>query len=136
MFFNHAIAPQFIQLIKPALWSKENMHDRIHIIKQYPFGMLQAFMVPWLFTMQRSGLLHDMVGNGFNLRGRWCITNDKKITYGVLYLSKINTDDMFSFFVADTVEDDSNKALRLLFPGRCFFLYFQRFDRLLKFWQN
>ncbi len=136
MFFNNAIAPQFIQLIKLTLWGQENMNDNVYVIKQYPFGMLQAFVMPWLFAKQCLRLLHNVIGNGFHLRCGGRITHNKKITYGILNLSKINAYNMLTFFVADTFNDDSNIALRLLFPGRRFFLYFQCFDRLFKFWQN
>ena len=48
----------------------------------------------------------DAVGNGFDMRIGIAFTNDKKVCWRVAKFPKIKLNDLFAFFVTDTLNDE------------------------------
>jgi hypothetical protein len=103
VFRQPRIAPHFFQLVKFAGLGLHYVHYNVHIINQYPFGVLVAFVFKGnLATLVLHHILH-VVGNTFYLRTGARLANNKKVCHGLINFSKVEGNNFLSFFFLNSL---------------------------------
>ena len=95
------IAPHFFELIKGTGIGLHDVDDHVHIIHQYPFGMLKTFLPVWYFAGGFQHFVLNAVGNGFYLCTAAGLANDEKIGYRFVNLSQVQRHHFLAFLVED-----------------------------------
>lgn len=112
------IAPKLFKFIEIAGFGVKNVYHGIEVVHQYPFGIARPF------GMRRSGLklllyfFVDTIRDGFDVGIGIALTNDEKICGCIAEFPQVKLHDSFTFFVADTLDDEVVELfeLRLLCP--------------------
>ena len=112
------IAPKLFKFIEIAGFGVKNVYHGVEVVHQYPFGIARPF------GMRRSGLkllpyfFVDAVRDGLDVSIGIALTNDEKICGCIAEFPQVKLHDAFTFFVADTLDDEVVELfeLRLLCP--------------------
>lgn len=95
------------------------MDDGVEIIHQYPLRIVRPFRV------RRHGVhffLHffvNAVGNGLDVRIGIALANDKEISRRVAKFPEVELDDIFAFFVPDTLDNEVIELFGVCLAGFC-----------------
>ena len=108
MLLNDSITPQFFETVKISHFIEENMHHDVYVIQQHPFLMFNAFHVPWFFSQFLCCFFFNAFCNRFYLSVGCCIADHKKIAHGIANVAKINSGDVFTFFIFYGINDYFN----------------------------
>jgi len=74
------------------------MNHHIYVVDQYPLLCLAALMFIGIFAAFFLHVKLHKVGNRFQLGIAVCLANDEKICYGFRNFTKVEADNVLSFF--------------------------------------
>lgn len=110
---DHTITPQIFQLVKFAGLRVENVNDNVKIVKANPIRMAPASSG---FGQLSQFLLHALLhlsGDRCHLSCRITFTDEEEFRRSFLELTQVDADNIFTFDVLDTVQDDLQPGFRL-----------------------
>ena len=99
------IAPQLFDVVKLPRLRIKNMHDGIKIVHQYPTGVCAAFRVRGHRKHLILYFFIYAVGNSLDVRIGVSLADNEKVGGSIIQTAQIQLDNIFTFFVADTVNN-------------------------------
>jgi len=91
------IVPQAFKVVEFPVLVVEDMYHDVYVVHQRPLGAL-FYMIRFLRGLF-SYLFFYIVGYCFYLNVRFCLAQNKKIGYGLVYFPKIERYDLVTFLV-------------------------------------
>jgi len=101
------------EFVKIARFRVKNVYHRIEVVHQDPIGIAGALCVR---RCRFEFILHffeDAVGDSFDVCVGIAFADDKKICRCVAEFPKIELNDLFAFFIKDTLDDEVIKLFEL-----------------------
>jgi hypothetical protein len=113
------IAPQIFNIVEFPCFRIKDMYNSIEIIHQNPFGIGRAFCVGWRNLKFILHFFINAIADCLDMRIGIAFANNKKVSWSIAQIAKVQLNDIFTFFIANSFYD---KVIKF-FEERCFYFY-------------
>ena len=104
-FCHFCVAPKMFEFVKISCFRVKNVHHCIEVVHQNPLGVARAFGVRGRGFEFFLYFFVDTVGDGLNVGVGIAFADDEKICRSVAEFPKVQLNNLFAFFVTDTLND-------------------------------